>query len=92
MVLAEETIATFMAVLAQRLPRCFQLSTKMDGSKDGIQDRRVLNQNRNNRPLGRILQLYPGSDGIIRSVPVKTAAGSFAISIQKLWLIEAATL
>ncbi|KRZ67114.1 hypothetical protein T10_9435 [Trichinella papuae] len=42
MALAEETIATFMAALAQRLPRCFQLSTKMDGSKDGIQDRRVL--------------------------------------------------
>ncbi|KRY83228.1 hypothetical protein T4D_2650 [Trichinella pseudospiralis] len=49
------------------------------------------NENRNSRPLRRILQLYPGPDGIIQSVRVKTAARSFARLIRKLWLIEGAT-
>ncbi|KRY00742.1 hypothetical protein T4E_3911 [Trichinella pseudospiralis] len=49
------------------------------------------NENRNSRPLRRILQLYPGPDGIIQSVRVKTAARSFARLTRKLWLIEGAT-
>ncbi|KRZ02718.1 hypothetical protein T11_8069, partial [Trichinella zimbabwensis] len=46
------------------------------------------NQHRSNWPLGRILELYPSSDGIKRSALVKTATGTLVRPIRKLQLIE----
>ncbi|KRZ22222.1 hypothetical protein T4B_14359 [Trichinella pseudospiralis] len=81
MILAEETIAYQQKWTAQRT------ESKIANIVLVCED----NENRNSRPLRRILQLYPGPDGIIQSVRVKTAARSFARLIRKLWLIEGAT-
>ncbi|KRY44271.1 hypothetical protein T03_7720 [Trichinella britovi] len=45
-------------------------------------------QTRSNWPMGRILELYPSSDGMKRSALVKTVAGTLVRSIRKLQLIE----
>ncbi|KRY67085.1 hypothetical protein T4A_12405 [Trichinella pseudospiralis] len=81
MILAEETIAYRQKWTAQRT------ESKIANIVLVCED----NEKRNSRPLRRILQLYPGPDGIIQSVRVKTAARSFARLIRKLWLIEGAT-
>ena len=39
-------------------------------------------------PLGIIVEVYPGSDGLIRNVRVKTAKGCYTRSIQKLHDLE----
>ena len=38
--------------------------------------------------LGRIVETYPGSDGLVRTVKVKTKSGEFVRPIQKLCLLE----
>ena len=35
-------------------------------------------------PLGRIIQTFPGSDGLVRAVQVRTSEGSFRRPIHKL--------
>lgn len=37
--------------------------------------------------LGRIIQVYPGKDGLIRNVKVKTASGEFLRAIQKICIV-----
>ncbi|KRX12791.1 hypothetical protein T07_7237 [Trichinella nelsoni] len=49
-------------------------------------------QTRCNWPMGRILELYPSSDGVKRSALVKTAPGTLVRSIRKLQLIEPAAV
>ncbi|KRY59645.1 hypothetical protein T03_849 [Trichinella britovi] len=49
-------------------------------------------QTRSNWPMGRILELYPSSDGMKRSALVKTAAGTLVRSIRKMQLIEPAAV
>ena len=39
-------------------------------------------------PLGRIVQLYPGSDQIVRVVKVKTSGGEYVRPVNKLVLIK----
>ena len=43
---------------------------------------------RNFWPLGRILEAYPGKDGLVRSVRVKTVNGELVRPIEKLCLLE----
>ena len=43
---------------------------------------------RNNWPLGRVLQTFPGRDGLVRSVQVKTANNVLVRPINKLCLLE----
>ena len=38
-------------------------------------------------PLGRILQTFPGSDGLVRVVQVRTSEGSFRRPVHKLILL-----
>ena len=39
-------------------------------------------------PLARILKTFPGGDGLVRSVEVRAAAGSYVRPITKLCLLE----
>ena len=39
-------------------------------------------------PLGRVMEAYAGSDGLVRSVRVKTRAGYFVRPVTKLCLLE----
>ena len=41
----------------------------------------------NNWPMGRIQELHPGSDGIVRAVTVKTARGMYERPIVKMFLL-----
>ena len=43
---------------------------------------------RNYWPLGRILKAYPGRDGLVRSVRVKTVNGELVRPTEKLCLLE----
>ena len=43
---------------------------------------------RNNWPLGRVLKTFPGRDGLVRSVQVKTANNVLVRPINKLCLLE----
>ena len=47
-------------------------------------------QHREHWPLARVTAVYPGDDGLVRSVEVKTAAGTFRRPIHRLCLLEAA--
>ncbi|XP_056603915.1 uncharacterized protein LOC130420572 [Triplophysa dalaica] len=47
---------------------------------------------RNHWPLGLITQVYPGSDGLVRTVEVKTQAGVFIRPADKICLLEASLL
>jgi len=40
-------------------------------------------------PLGRIIEVYPGDDGLVRSVRVRTAASTLSRPITKICLLEA---
>lgn len=46
------------------------------------------NQPRGRWNLGRVMETYPGSDGLVRTVKVKTKSGDFVRPIQKLCLLE----
>jgi len=37
--------------------------------------------------LGRVLEVFPGTDGIVRNVRVKTANGELKISVQKFCIL-----
>ena len=39
-------------------------------------------------PLGKIVKLYPGRDGLVRSVDIKMKNGTFSRSIQRLNKLE----
>ena len=43
---------------------------------------------RSNWPLGRIVKLYPGKDGIVRSVKVKTPNSELIRPSRQLYLLE----
>lgn len=43
---------------------------------------------RNCWPLGRILEVYPGRDGLIRSARLKTGNGELVRPIEKLCILE----
>ena len=45
---------------------------------------------RNRWPLARVLQVFPGSDGFVRTVEVKTARGKYTRPVAKLCLLEEA--
>ena len=47
------------------------------------------NMPRNNWPLGLITEAYPGPDGLVRTVQVKTQTGIFKRSVDKICLLEA---
>ncbi len=51
----------------------------------------ILHENtpRNHWPLGLITQVYPGADGLVRTVEVKTQAGVFNRPADKICLLEA---
>ena len=37
--------------------------------------------------VGRVLQVFPGEDGLVRNVQVKTASGTYTRSITKICVI-----
>ena len=43
---------------------------------------------RNAWPLARVLEVFEGGDNHVRSVKVKTAAGTYVRPVQKLCLLE----
>ena len=43
---------------------------------------------RSHWPLGRILTVYPGKDGVVRSVEVKTKSGTYIRPAASLALLE----
>ena len=43
-------------------------------------------------PLGRVLEVFAGTDGLVRSVVVKTIRGIFARPIVKICLLEGVDL
>ena len=45
---------------------------------------------RNSWPLARVLEVYPGDDGLVRSVKVKTRSTTLVRPVTKLCLLEAA--
>nr|XP_055049230.1 uncharacterized protein LOC129434322 isoform X1 [Misgurnus anguillicaudatus] len=47
------------------------------------------NTPRNHWPLGLITQVYPGADGLVRTVEVKTQAGIYNRPVDKICLLEA---
>jgi hypothetical protein len=49
------------------------------------------NQPRSVWPVGRVIQTFPGKDGIVRVAEVKTPAGLFRRSVGKLYLMEASS-
>ena len=50
----------------------------------------VTNENtpRNLWPLGRVIEVFPGKDGFVRSVRVKTMTSSLIRPVDKLCLLE----
>ena len=45
---------------------------------------------RNKWPLGLVVTLHKGSDGLVRSVEVRTASGTYERPVTKLCLLEGA--
>ncbi|KRX44308.1 hypothetical protein T05_6686, partial [Trichinella murrelli] len=41
-------------------------------------------------PMARVIEVYPGSDGVVRTVKVKTLKGTYHRSVRKLRLLEPA--
>ena len=41
-------------------------------------------------PMGRIIEVYPGRDGVVRSVKLKTSNAELSRPSALLWLLEAA--
>ncbi|KRX13015.1 Tigger transposable element-derived protein 6, partial [Trichinella nelsoni] len=41
-------------------------------------------------PMARVIEVYPGSDGVVRTVKVKTLKGTYNRSVRKLRLLEPA--
>ena len=39
-------------------------------------------------PLGRVIEVFPGKDGLVRTAKVKTASATFVRPVTKLALIE----
>ena len=48
----------------------------------------LVNDNSPRRNLGRVLETYPGVDGLVRTVKVKTKDAVYVRPIQKLCLLE----
>ena len=46
------------------------------------------NQKRSNRPLGRLVEIHKGADGLIQTVSLKTKKGILNRSVQKLHFLE----
>ena len=53
----------------------------------------ILHENspRNQWPLGLVIEVFPGADDLVRTVRVKTQAGSFVRPVHKLCLLEASS-
>ncbi|XP_055947057.1 uncharacterized protein LOC129980699 [Argiope bruennichi] len=51
----------------------------------------VTNQKRLNWPLGKITEIFPGKDGLVRLVKVKTKKGEFLRPVQRLYALEVQT-
>ncbi|XP_055942529.1 uncharacterized protein LOC129972416 [Argiope bruennichi] len=51
----------------------------------------VTNQKRLNWPLGKITEIFPGKDGSVRLVKVKTKKGEFLRPVQRLYALEVQT-
>ncbi|XP_055944076.1 uncharacterized protein LOC129975142 [Argiope bruennichi] len=51
----------------------------------------VTNQKRLNWPLGKITEIFPGKDGSVRLVKVKTKNGEFLRPVQRLYALEVQT-
>ena len=43
-------------------------------------------------PLARVMRTFPGSDGLVRTVEVKTAAGRYVRPVQRLCMLEEAAM
>ena len=43
-------------------------------------------------PLARVIQTFPGSDGLVRTVEVKTATGCYVRPVQRLCMLEEAAV
>ena len=74
------------------LPR-LQVRTKWKRSIPPLRENDIVliseeNMPRRTWPLGRIVELFPGSDGLIRTVRVKTSRGVYTRPVQKLHLYE----
>ena len=50
-----------------------------------VQDDDVI---RNEWPLGRILEIKPGNDGVVRVVKVRTKSGTYVRSVSKILKLE----
>ncbi|XP_055951606.1 uncharacterized protein LOC129987677 [Argiope bruennichi] len=51
----------------------------------------VTNQKRLNWPLGKITEIFPGKDGSVRLVKIKTKNGEFLRPVQRLYALEVQT-
>ena len=49
-------------------------------------------QDKSQWPLARVVETFPGSDGLVRTVEVKTAAGSYLRPVQRLCMLEEAAI
>ena len=47
------------------------------------------NTSRQSWPLGRVVEVYKGQDGLVRSAKVTMKAGEFVRPVNKLCLLEA---
>lgn len=50
----------------------------------------IINPNtpRGHWPVGRVIQVMPGSDGVVRNVIIKTGTGEYVRPVAKLCLLE----
>ena len=49
-------------------------------------------QEKSQWPLARVTRIMPGSDGLVRTVEVKTATGTYIRPIQRLCMLEEAAV
>ena len=83
--------------MEERIFAIFKPSQKMD-TKDGLLSLRVgdlviissHDVPRSYWPMGRIIEVYPGRDGVVRSVKLKTSNGELSRPSALLCLLEAA--
>ena len=83
--------------MEERIFAIFKPSQKMD-TKDGLLSLRVgdlviissHDVPRSYWPMGRIIEVYPGRDGVVRSVKLKTSNAELSRPSALLWLLEAA--
>ena len=83
--------------MEERIFAIFKPSQKMD-TKDGLLSLRVgdlviissHDVPRSYWPMGRIIEVYPGRDGVVRSIKLKTSNGELSRPSALLCLLEAA--